>query len=100
MRENGMKPRLIRAGRANMFLSPLFADTFANITGCIVELYNTDGSLGAARGAGLGIAYYKDAGQAFSKMEKLAVIKPEKEKQVMYENFYQSWKTALEKIIE
>ncbi|MES1220218.1 MAG: FGGY family carbohydrate kinase [Bacteroidota bacterium] len=100
MRENGMNPKLIRAGKANMFLSPLFAEVFTNITGCVVELYNTDGSLGAARGAGLGIGYYKDARQAFAKMEKLAVLNPEKEKQELYEGFYQSWKAELKKMLE
>jgi xylulokinase len=100
MRENGMNPELIRAGKANMFLSPLFAEVFTNITGCVVELYNTDGSLGAARGAGLGTGYYKDAKQAFARMEKLAVLNPEKEKQLLYEGFYQSWKAELQKMIE
>lgn len=95
MRENGMNPRLIRAGRANMFYSPLFREVFANITGCAVELYNTDGSVGAARGAGLGIGYYKDYKQAFTGMQKLDVIEPIKEKQQQYEEVYQSWKKEL-----
>jgi len=100
MRENGMNPKLIRAGKANMFLSPVFAEVFTNITGCIVELYNTDGSVGAARGAGLGTGYYKNARQAFDRMEKLAVLEPAKEKQSLYEGFYESWRAALKKAIK
>jgi xylulokinase len=97
MRENGMNPQLIRAGRANMFYSPLFREIFTNITGCTVELYNTDGSVGAARGAGLGIGYYKNYKQAFSGMEKLDVINPVTEKQQQYEAIYQLWKKELGK---
>ena len=95
-----MNPKLIRAGKANMFLSPVFAEVFTNITGCIVELYNTDGSVGAARGAGLGTGYYKNARQAFDRMEKLAVLEPAKEKQSLYEGFYESWRAALKKAIK
>lgn len=99
MRENGMNPKLIRAGKANMFLSPLFSEAFTNITNCTVELYNTDGSVGAARGAGLGLGYYKNYKEAFSGMEKLSVIKPDKKKKQVYEEVYQLWKKDLEKII-
>lgn len=99
MRENGMNPKLIRAGKANMFLSPLFSEAFTNITNCTVELYNTDGSIGAARGAGLGWGYYKKIKDAFSGMEKLSVLKPEKKKKEAYEEIYQLWKKDLEKVI-
>jgi xylulokinase len=100
MRENGMKPTLIRAGRANMFFSPLFRDVFTNVTNCTLELYNTDGAVGAARGSGLGAGYYKNYKEAFSAMEKLAVLEPEKEKKELYEQVYQSWKSDLNKIIQ
>ncbi|MGC4039204.1 MAG: FGGY family carbohydrate kinase [Chitinophagaceae bacterium] len=95
MRENGMSPKLIRAGKANMFLSPLFAEAFTNITDCTVELYNTDGSAGAARGAGLGLGYYKNQKDAFSGMKKLEIIKPEKKKKKQYEEAYQLWRKDL-----
>jgi xylulokinase len=52
MRSNGMNPTVIRAGKSNLFLSELFAETFVNATGVPVELYNNDGSVGAALGAG------------------------------------------------
>ena len=59
-----VEARKIRAGFANMFLSDVFCKTFAAITGAVVELYNTDGAQGAARGAGIGAEIYKDYDQA------------------------------------
>jgi len=59
MKETGIRPAVIRAGQANMFLSPVFRDTLAGITGATIELYDTDGSQGAAKGAGMGVGYYR-----------------------------------------
>ena len=97
MRENGMNPTLIKAGKANMFFSSLFREAFTTITNCTLELYNTDGSVGAARGAGLGLGYYKEYKDAFSGMEKLEVIEPDKQKLAAYEEAYDRWKTELDK---
>src|SRR5690606_9572264 len=54
MRENGIQPEIIRAGHANLFLSPVFQQSFSGATGVGVELYDNDGSVGAALGAGIG----------------------------------------------
>jgi len=97
MRENGMNPTLIKAGKANMFFSSLFREAFTTITNCTLELYNTDGSVGAARGAGLGLGYYKEYKDAFSGMEKLEMIEPDKQKLAAYEEAYDRWKTELDK---
>ena len=61
MKDMGIELTTVRAGRANMFLSSLFGQIFAAVTGTTVELYNTDGSQGAARGAGVGAGIYKDS---------------------------------------
>src|SRR5882757_6315575 len=53
MKENGIQPKIIRAGKANMFLSDVFAESFVNAINVPVELYNCDGSVGAATGAGI-----------------------------------------------
>ena len=65
MQQMGMDIRKIHAGRANMFLSPLFRDTLAGVSGATIELYDTDGSVGAAKGAGIGAGIYKDNNEAF-----------------------------------
>jgi xylulokinase len=76
MRENGMNPTVIRAGKANLFLSDLFAETFVNVTGVQVELYNNDGSVGAALGAGIGAGIFSSAAEAFNGMKKVQVVEP------------------------
>ena len=69
MRGMGIVPATVRAGQANLFLSPLFASTFATVTGCRVELYATDGAQGAARGAGVGAGVYAGPAEAFAGLD-------------------------------
>lgn len=95
MREMGMNIHLIRAGYANMFLSPIFSQTLANISGATIELYNTDGAAGAARAAGMGIGYYKSNNEAFASLEKLSVIEPQSQHKEAYDEAYNRWKSFL-----
>jgi xylulokinase len=76
MNEMGIETKTIRAGYANLFLSPIFRQTLANITGATIELYNTDGSIGAARGAGIGAGIYKNPEEAFATLKKIEVVTP------------------------
>lgn len=95
MREMGMDIHLIRAGYANMFLSPIFSQTLANISGATIELYNTDGAAGAARAAGMGIGYYKSNEEAFASLEKLSTIEPQSQYKEVYDEAYSKWKSFL-----
>lgn len=97
MKGMGMEVSKIHAGHANMFLSSIFRDTLAGITGAVIELYDTDGSVGAAKGAGMGAGIYKDNNEAFATLEKLDVIEPNTQKQAEYEEAYALWKYRLEK---
>lgn len=99
MQNIGINASVIRAGKANMFLSPIFRDTLAGITGATIELYNTDGSVGAARGAGVGSGYYKSFNEAFSNLKKLDTIVPDNSKIAEYQDAYNNWKAGLEKEI-
>jgi xylulokinase len=92
MRENGMNPTVIRAGKANLFLSDLFAQTFVNATGIPVELYNNDGSVGAALGAGIGAGIFSSPKEAFNKMERIQIVEPTS---TSFEPVYQEWKDLL-----
>jgi xylulokinase len=94
MRENGMNPSVIRAGKANLFLSDLFTEIFVNATGVPVELYQNDGSTGAALGAGIGSGIFASPAEAFSNMEKIKVVEPSTNNK--FEPIYQDWKDLLE----
>ena len=95
MEQMGMKVNKIHAGHANMFLSPIFRNTLAGVTGAVIDLYDTDGSVGAAKGAGIGAGIYKDNTEAFATLEKLAVIEPSDVDE--YAAAYEVWKSRLEK---
>jgi len=97
MQNMGMKVETVRAGHTNMFLSPLFAETFASVTGAIVELYNTDGSQGAARGAGIGAGIYKNSDEAFSGLTTIRTITPDVSKREQYLSAYSKWEETLQK---
>lgn len=99
MQQIGINASVIRAGKANMFLSPVFRDTLAGVTGATIELYNTDGSIGAARGAGVGAGYYKSFNEAFSNLKKLETVEPDNKKAAEYQAAYDNWKLALDKAI-
>lgn len=94
MEQMGMPVRKIHAGHANMFLSPVFRDTLAGVTGAVIELYDTDGAAGAARGAGIGAGIYKDNREAFSTLECLGVIEPSAADSMAYADAYQVWKSC------
>jgi xylulokinase len=98
MRENGMQPKVIRAGSANLFLSAVFAQTFVDVTGIPIELYENDGSVGAALGAGIGAKIYANAADAFSKHLLIKRIEPKNAQE--YEPIYQAWKEILIKKLQ
>ncbi|MDR1653763.1 MAG: carbohydrate kinase [Prevotellaceae bacterium] len=95
MKAMGMNISVIRAGNANMFLSPVFRQTLANISGASIELYDTDGAAGAAKGAGIGAGIYKDNNEAFGSLAKLAVIEAESACQSECRAAYERWKGYL-----
>jgi xylulokinase len=95
----GIDAKVIRAGKANMFLSPVFRETLANIAGVSIELYNTDGSAGAARGAGVGSGYYASFAEAFSGLKKLEMVEPDPKEKDRVNQAYQLWEENLKKFI-
>lgn len=94
MRQMGMDISTIKAGKANMFLSPLFCRTLCAVTGAIIELYDTDGAIGAARGAGIGIGIYKDYDEAFATLTLQGKVLPPTDADV-YKEAYERWKSHL-----
>ncbi len=76
-----------------MFLSDVFRTAFVNATGVPVELYESDGSVGAALGAGIGAGFFKQSAEAFNRREVLDTIIPEKAD--LYNELYLRWKEYL-----
>ena len=99
MQQMGMDIRKIHAGRANMFLSDIFRNTLAGVSGAVIELYETDGSVGAAKGAGIGCGIYKDHDEAFATLKKLSVIEPDETHRAEYLEAYSLWKDKLQRQI-
>ncbi len=97
--EMGLQTQVIRAGQANMFLSPLFCEAFVNITNARLELYNTDGAQGAARGAGLGYGYYQTESEAFLSLRCLQAFEPAPDKQAQYQTAYRHWEATLNQMV-
>ena len=95
MNEMGIETKTIRAGHANLFLSPIFRQTLSDITGATIELYNTDGSVGAARGAGIGAGVFKNAGEAFFTLKKIMTVMPNEKTVNVSLEAYNKWVTAL-----
>ncbi len=96
----GLKSQVIRAGHANMFLSPLFREAFVNTTGVRLERYDTDGAKGAALGAGVGAGVYKSFAEAFKGLKQIGSEEPERNLREQYLNAYQVWKEKLEMVVK
>jgi xylulokinase len=96
MRASGMRPSVIRAGQANMFLSKVFTEAFVNATQVPVELYNSDGSVGAALGAGIGAGIFASEKEAFANARPLQLVEPGDT--ALYNDLYERWKGMLERV--
>ncbi len=98
MHNMGIKTDVIRAGKANMFLSDIFKSTVSNISGAIIELYNTDGAAGAARGAGVGAGIYKSFEDAFSGLVKVGQTVPDEKNIAATQEAYEKWKALVDSL--
>ena len=97
MQSIGIDPKTIRAGNANMFLSPLFREALATITGATIELFDTDGAAGAAKGAGVGAKIYQTPEEALTTLRRIDTIEPNPSLNDEYQKAYQRWKNVLKK---
>lgn len=98
LRENGMCPTVIRAGKSNLFLSSLFTKAFVEVTGVPVELYQNDGSMGAALGAGIGSGIYSSAVEGMRSMQPVTLVEPSGRNTT--DLIYQHWKSVLQTQLE
>jgi xylulokinase len=96
MKETGINPTIIRAGESNMFLSKVFREILASLTSTVITLYNTDGSIGAARGAGIGCGYYKSEREAFDGLKITGSSEPVRSLSDTYDEKYMEWLDILQ----
>ncbi|MEZ5020288.1 MAG: FGGY family carbohydrate kinase [Bacteroidales bacterium] len=96
MKETGINPTVIRAGESNMFLSKVFRDILSSLTSTVITLYNTDGSIGAARGAGIGCGYYRSDEDAFTGLKVTGTSEPDPQLSMIYDVNYMEWLELLD----
>ncbi len=96
MKELSVNPKVIRAGMANMYLSKIFRDTISTLSGAVIQLYNTDGSLGAARAAAYGAGFYASFNEAFKGLECLMTVEPDIQNKDQYLSAYNNWLRELQ----
>ena len=94
MQQIGICFETIRAGHTNMFLSPLFVQTLSTLSGATIELYNTDGAQGAARGAAIGAGLISEA-EAFAALQIVQRVKPNITQLSDLQDFYVYWEAGL-----
>jgi xylulokinase len=99
MKEMGMEFNIIKAGNSNLFQSKIFREAFVNTCNVNLEIYNTDGSQGAARGAGIGIGYYSVLKDAFKGLKIIDELHPKEEFVKKYGSVYNNWKPSLLKML-
>lgn len=96
MKQIGLEIRRIHAGHANMFLSQVFRTTLASVSGASIDLVDTDGAMGAAKGAGMGVGIYKNNDEAFGTLKTIEIVNPANDR-TPYLEAYERWKECLEK---
>jgi xylulokinase len=99
MKEMGVRTETVKAGHANLFLSPLFRQIFAAVTNTTVEIYDTDGATGAARGAGIGAGIFSTPTEAFQSLQVLDRVEPDEQLHEIYTNEYKKWVERMTNIL-
>ncbi len=69
-----------------------------NLLNIPIELYDTNGALGAARGAAIGTGFYATYEQAFEGLEMLKKYEPEQNSHI--HEVYENWKKILDKNLD
>ncbi len=91
MSKMGLEMKVLRAGKANMFLSPVFVQTLSTLIGASIELYDTDGAQGAARGAAVGAGYAASYAEGLKSLHKIDEIHPHEEESERIVCAYDAW---------
>ncbi|MEI6864846.1 FGGY family carbohydrate kinase [Flavicella sp.] len=86
---------VVRAGNDNLFRSQIFSQTVTTLIGHEIEIYNTTGSVGAARAAGLTNGDFKKFSDNITQNDHVMTYTPLDDK-APYLEAYNNWKKELE----
>ena len=98
MKNDNTEITVIRAGNDNLFRSEIFSNTVATLIGHEIEIYNTTGSVGAARAVGLLDGDFEKFGENIIKNDHVMTYMPLKNNEP-YLEAYNNWKKELEFIL-
>ena len=98
LRDLGLIAKVIKVGNDNLFQSPTFAQTIANLMNCELQMMDTTGAIGAAKASGIGTGFYQNLEEATQFLQMQQVYHPEKNTEAHQEAFA-SWKQDLERQI-
>lgn len=98
LKEMGMDVDVMRVGNDNMFQSEVFAMTIATLLDCHIEVVDTTGAVGAARGAGVAIGTYGSLEEALSGIEPSKIYEP-RFNHAMCNQAYNYWQSCLDKTL-
>jgi xylulokinase len=99
IKQLGAEANVVRAGHANMFLSPVFTQAFVNLTRAPLELYHTDGAEGAARAAAWGSGFYRNREEVYRHLQRIRVVEPEGRLINRYQDIYGQWCASLTQLL-
>jgi len=98
LRDFGVDIQTVRVGNANLFLSKVFRESFVNSSNIKLQLFDTNGAEGAARGAALGCKFFDNEKDAFNSLEMISETTPDLQSKDKYLKEYHNWKKFLNKI--
>ena len=93
MKDNGIQLQIVKAPKANLFLSEVFIEAFVNTTGLTVELYEVDGSVGAAKGAAIGVLGVEKIDEILIHNKPIEIYNPNVD--INYQSKYEKWEAEL-----
>ena len=92
---DGVKPKVIRAGNDNLFKSKVFGETISTLINTDIEIYETTGAIGAARAVDLRNGDFNKFGNNIIDNDFLKTFSPQPNLND-YKNAYNLWVEKLE----
>lgn len=98
LKDMGLDVDVMRVGNDNMFQSEVFSMTIATLLDCHIEVVDTTGAVGAARGAGVAIGTYASLEESLSGIEPSNIYEP-RLNHAMCNQAYNYWQSCLDKTL-